>query len=146
MRNAMKFGMLALLAGTALAATRADAASMPGTSGIIAALDQLSVVENAQVFYFGGRRYCWYDFGWNGPGWYWCGYPWRRGLGWGGARGWHGWWWGGWGPRPPHWGGGMGGGGWHGGMGGGGGGMGGGGGGMGGGGGGMGGGGGGMGK
>jgi hypothetical protein len=99
MRHSIKFGLLALLASTALISTRADAAPMPGTSGIIAALDQLSVVENAQVFYFGGRRYCWYDGGWNGPGWYWCGYPWRRGFGWGGPRGWQGWHWGGWGPR-----------------------------------------------
>ena len=38
-----------------------------------------------------GRRYCWYDDGWNGPGWYWCGYPWRRGFGWGGPWEWNGW-------------------------------------------------------
>jgi hypothetical protein len=44
------------------------------------------------VFYpYAGRRYCWYDSAWNGPGWYWCGYPWRRGIGWGGAYGWRGW-------------------------------------------------------
>lgn len=44
------------------------------------------------VFYWwGGHRYCWYDGGWRGPGWYWCGSPWRRGFGWGGPWGWHGW-------------------------------------------------------
>ncbi len=44
------------------------------------------------VFYpWGGHRYCWYDSAWNGPGWYWCGSPWRRGYGWGGGYGWHGW-------------------------------------------------------
>ena len=43
-------------------------------------------------FYFwGGHKYCWYDGGWQGPGWYWCGYPWRTGYGWGGGWGWHGW-------------------------------------------------------
>lgn len=42
-------------------------------------------------FYFGGRNYCWYDAGWHGPGFYWCGYAFRRGLGWGGAYGWRGW-------------------------------------------------------
>ena len=49
-----------------------------------------SEVEQAQFFY-GGRNYCWYDDGWRGPGFYWCGYAWRRGLGWGGGVGWHGW-------------------------------------------------------
>jgi hypothetical protein len=47
-------------------------------------------IEQAQ-FFFGGRNYCWYDDGWHGPGYYWCGYAFRRGLGWGGAEGWHGW-------------------------------------------------------
>jgi hypothetical protein len=47
-------------------------------------------VEQAQ-FFFGGRRYCWYDRGWHGPGFYWCGYAWRRGVGWGGPVGWRGW-------------------------------------------------------
>ena len=47
-------------------------------------------VEQVQ-FIFGGRNYCWYDDGWRGPGFYWCGYAWRRGLGWGGGMGWHGW-------------------------------------------------------
>src|ERR1700755_2349332 len=47
-------------------------------------------VEQTQ-FIFGGRNYCWYDGGWRGPGYYWCGYAWRRGLGWGGGAGWHGW-------------------------------------------------------
>lgn len=44
-------------------------------------------------FLFGGHNYCWYDLGWQGPGFYWCGYNNRRGLGWGGGdgfRGWHG--------------------------------------------------------
>ncbi len=41
-----------------------------------------SEIEPVQ-FVFGGRRYCWYDSGWQGPGFYWCGYSWRRGLGWG---------------------------------------------------------------
>jgi hypothetical protein len=47
-------------------------------------------VENAQ-FFFGGNNYCWYDSGWQGPGWYWCGYAWRSGYGWGGGVGFHGW-------------------------------------------------------
>jgi hypothetical protein len=43
-----------------------------------------------QVFLFGGHQYCWYYSGWQGPGWYWCGYSGRRGLGWGGPNGWNG--------------------------------------------------------
>jgi len=38
-----------------------------------------------------GHNYCWYDGGWRGPGFYWCGYAWRRGFGWGGGYGWRGW-------------------------------------------------------
>ena len=53
-------------------------------------LAESSPVENAQ-FVWGGRNYCWYDSAWRGPGWYRCGFAWRRGLGWGGAAGWHGW-------------------------------------------------------
>ena len=30
-------------------------------------------VEQAQ-FFLGGQNYCWYDDGWHGPGFYWCGY------------------------------------------------------------------------
>jgi hypothetical protein len=49
-----------------------------------------AMLQDAQ-FLWGGRNYCWYDGGWRGPGWYWCGYAYRRGLGWGGPVGWHGW-------------------------------------------------------
>jgi hypothetical protein len=46
------------------------------------------------AFLFGSAQaapnYCWYDQGWKGPGWYQCGYAWRRGHGWGGPYGWHG--------------------------------------------------------
>ncbi|WP_305953006.1 hypothetical protein [Beijerinckia mobilis] len=59
-------------------------------------------VETVQ-FFWGGRNYCWYPGGWQGPGWYWCGYAWRRGIGWGGPRGWRGW--GVPGPGRPGWGG-----------------------------------------
>ena len=39
---------------------------------------------------FHGRLYCFYTDGWHGPGWYWCGYAFRRGIGWGGPDGWQG--------------------------------------------------------
>jgi hypothetical protein len=54
------------------------------------AADDLTAVELVQ-FSWRGRRYCWYNTGWRGPGWYRCGFRWRRGLGWGGPLGWHGW-------------------------------------------------------
>jgi hypothetical protein len=47
-------------------------------------------VQSVQYFY-GGRNYCWYPGGWHGPGYYWCGFAWRRGFGWGGPYGWRGW-------------------------------------------------------
>src|ERR1700756_5374484 len=59
----------------------------------------LGGIEKTQYF-FGGRQYCWYPAGWHGPGWYWCGYAFRRGFGWGGGFGWHGWGRPGFGPRP----------------------------------------------
>ena len=88
MRYSIKLGMLALLASTALMTARADAAAVPNSNGIRAAIDALSMVDNVQFYVFGGRRYCWYDDGWQGPGWYWCGYAWRHGYGWGGGYGW----------------------------------------------------------
>jgi hypothetical protein len=51
---------------------------------------QLMPVEKAQ-FFFGGRNFCFYDDGWHGPGYYWCGYAYRNGIGWGGGDGWNGW-------------------------------------------------------
>jgi len=49
-------------------------------------------LEPVQYYTWQDRRYCWYDAGWHGPGYYWCGDYWRRsGLGWGGPMGWHGW-------------------------------------------------------
>jgi len=50
----------------------------------------MSAPAQAQ-FFFGGRNYCFYPDGWHGPGYYWCGYAFRRGFGWGGPTGWHGW-------------------------------------------------------
>ena len=76
------------LAGTAaLLPGRAEAApTLNGLQGLLLESD----IENVQYRY-GGHRYCWYLLGWQGPGWYWCGYSKRRGFGWGGAYGWQGW-------------------------------------------------------
>jgi hypothetical protein len=71
-------------------ASAAQAGIGDGALGARTPLTSASQVENAQ-FLFGGQNYCWYDDGWSGPGWYWCGYAFRTGLGWGGGDGFHGW-------------------------------------------------------
>jgi hypothetical protein len=72
-------GAGSLITGTAQAAP-AGPLTAPG----------FNLVEKTQ-FVFGGRNYCFDPAGWRGPGWYWCGYSHRRGYGWGGPSGWHGW-------------------------------------------------------
>ena len=88
----MKKIVLALaLAGGALfglAAGSAQAAPLSAAPG--AAAESMTLVDNVQYVY-GGYRHCWYRGGWKGPGWYRCGYAWRRGYGWGGPVGWNGW-------------------------------------------------------
>jgi hypothetical protein len=87
----MRKFIFAAAAATALAVSGLAQAAAPGPSnGLGAAVDELNMVENAQ-FTFEGRRHCWYARGWNGPGWYRCGYHVRQGLGWGGGEGWNGW-------------------------------------------------------
>lgn len=82
---------LAIAASAALPfASSADAAIADGAMGARLLTDQIATIEKAQ-FLFGGQNYCWYDDGWQGPGWYWCGYAWNNGVGWGGGYGWHGW-------------------------------------------------------
>ena len=69
MSKSIKLGMVALFASTALMTVRADAASVTNPNAVRAAIDALSVVDNVQLYVYGGRRYCWYDYGWQGPGW-----------------------------------------------------------------------------
>lgn len=76
-------------AGTALPG-RVDAMTIGSATGIVLATDAVAVVDNVQ-FLFGGHKHCWYADGWKGPGWYWCGYRTRVGLGWGGPAGYRGW-------------------------------------------------------
>ena len=103
--------------GLAVAASTASAApvdeSAPAArliSGVYNPSEPVGLIK-AQWFY-GGYNYCWYVNGWRGPGFYWCGYAWRRGFGWGGPSGWRGW---GGGYANGYRGGGWRGGGWHGG-------------------------------
>ena len=83
MRLAFKLvsASLMLAAGGVVSVSAAPVGQMPDTP---------SLTQQAQ-YYLNGREYCWYDEGWPGPGWYWCGYAWRRGYGWGGGWGWNNW-------------------------------------------------------
>ena len=67
--------------------TGANALPLPGGGGMLDVPEAINPVENAQVFVYRGRAYCFYLDGWNGPGWYRCGFAWRRGIGWGGVYG-----------------------------------------------------------
>jgi len=76
--------------GSMIAAALA-AALMTGGVAPASAEPGLRQDVSVQVYLYAGRQYCWYDHAWRGPGWYECGYAWRRNLGWGGFYGWHGW-------------------------------------------------------
>ena len=94
----------------------ANSAKAEDTPRLIFGVDRpqdAPTLDHVQFFYT-GRNYCWYDGGWHGPGFYWCGYGLRVGYGWGGPWGWNGWYghrgWNGWdgtavwrGPGYPGW-------------------------------------------
>jgi hypothetical protein len=81
---------LAVAAGIGVMPAAAKAAvAGPALASRLAATGTGLVVK-AQYIY-GGQNYCWYLNGWQGPGWYWCGYAWEEGEGWGGGDGWNGW-------------------------------------------------------
>lgn len=87
---ALSLAAAAVLCTAAVLSAPAQAMPTGLTSQFGHAIDGHSMVEKTQFFFFGGRNYCFYLDGWHGPGWYWCGYRWRRGYGWGGPEGWHG--------------------------------------------------------
>ena len=58
----------ALVAGVSLFGGNTQAAIVLGPNGILDAANTLNLLENVQVLYWHGRRYCWYDDGWQGPG------------------------------------------------------------------------------
>src|SRR3954470_17330763 len=74
----------------AVGSLHANAMPLNDPAGIKAATEDLNIVDNVQ-FVWGGRRFCFYDDGWNGPGWYWCGRYLVPGIGWGGGVGFRGW-------------------------------------------------------
>src|SRR6202162_4447815 len=78
------------LAGAPIMGASVGATPIVAPGAIRAAADSLNVVESVQFIWL-GHNYCWYDDGWNGPGWYWCDYSGGVGLGWGGGYGWHNW-------------------------------------------------------
>ena len=80
---------VAVVAGTILFLAGAAQAGIGSTAPGMAA-DGLTLTNQVD-FIFGGRKHCWYEDGWNGPGWYWCGYATRKGKGWGGGEGYRGW-------------------------------------------------------
>ena len=88
---------------TAAASVFGSAQSAPiAMSGRQVAGAEFKMIEPVHNVW-GDRAYCWTDNGWNGAGWYRCGYAARAGKGWGGPQGWHGWYWQG--PDgPQHWG------------------------------------------
>src|SRR5215475_11243199 len=84
--------VIAVAAASAAVTTTGDRsqAGVIAPIGLRTAADTLGLTEDVQ-FMWRGHRYCWYNTGWRGGGWYRCGFRWRRGLGWGGPVGWHGW-------------------------------------------------------
>jgi hypothetical protein len=82
---------LAALAGVAVATlTSVGVEAAPIAAPHAIDIGTVAIAEPAQFFH-SGKPYCWYQYGWAGPGWYWCGYGTRIGLGWGGVYGWNGW-------------------------------------------------------
>jgi hypothetical protein len=82
-------GMAALLGSLLFAPAFGAPTSQP--LGLRAAEDAQSPIQDVQ-FFWNGFQYCWFDFGWRGPGWYVCDYgPWVTGRWWGGASGFRGW-------------------------------------------------------
>ncbi len=81
---------LAIAAGALLVATQANAGSFPVNNLTGASSDLVDQVA-VRVYVYEGQRYCFYFNGWHGPGWYRCGFAYRRGLGWGGVYGWNDW-------------------------------------------------------
>src|SRR3954463_9796480 len=84
--------VLSFSAAAAICLAANAAQAMPVTGGSIrSAVESADLTEKTALHVVEGRRYCFYFDGWHGPGWYRCGYAFRRGLGWGGVYGWRGW-------------------------------------------------------
>jgi hypothetical protein len=86
--NKLILAASAALSLTAAGGTGAAQAATPLVVGVDHPGD--AVLRDVQYVYL-GHDWCWYNGAWRGPGFYWCGYAWRRGFGWGGPAGWRGW-------------------------------------------------------
>lgn len=86
-KRSLRFSMI--IAGSVAGAAMLAAVPAQAQENPVGAVLGAAAAIAAAPFMWGGHRYCWYE-GWNGPGWYWCGYGARRGYGWGGGDGWHG--------------------------------------------------------
>jgi hypothetical protein len=89
LRLSLLAALLALVA--APLASVAEAGVGDNAGGVGGLMKRIAPVEQAQYFSFDDNNFCWYDGGWQGPGWYWCGDEWTDGVGWGGPYGWNGW-------------------------------------------------------
>ena len=87
----MKIMSLAIATGILLVAAQANAGSFPVQTGLTGSGSDLIDQVAVRVYVHEGHRYCFYLNGWHGPGWYRCGFAFRRGLGWGGVYGWNDW-------------------------------------------------------
>lgn len=87
----MRKYLIALSAAAMMIASAGSGTALPINGGLKDAIDNLDLTQQAAVYVVDGRRYCFYFEGWRGPGWYRCGFAWRRGLGWGGVYGWRSW-------------------------------------------------------
>lgn len=86
-----RMGIATALVVAGAFATSAQAAPVIGGAATKNVIDPAMMVQKTQIIVFDDRRWCFYYDAWNGPGWYWCDYGWRRGYGWGGGPGWRGW-------------------------------------------------------
>jgi hypothetical protein len=94
----MRYKLMSFVAALAAFAFMGGAAQSAPQAGA-AAIGQAapgSLTQDVRIVVrrWRGHRYCFYFNGWRGPGWYRCGWAWRRGLGWGGVYGWNGWYYG----------------------------------------------------
>jgi hypothetical protein len=87
----MRKSLIALSAAAMMLAGVGSGSAVPINGGLKEAIDNIDLTQHAAVYVVDGRRYCFYFEGWRGPGWYRCGFAWRRGLGWGGVYGWRSW-------------------------------------------------------
>src|ERR1700761_6469294 len=88
----LKSTILALATVATVTMATGPVRAMPNTGGALRdAADANGLIDKTALYVVEGRRYCFSFDGWHGPGWYRCGFAWRRGLGWGGGAGWRGW-------------------------------------------------------